>query len=295
MNIATQLQNRLEYLLFIFFSKLFNLLGLKKARKFSVVITLFFYYILPIRKSIVKKNLRIAFPLLSENDLNKLCFRVYRSFTITLVEILLLPFLPKEELNNQIKIKNIGLISEKFRMRKGVILLSAHFGNWEYIALSAAMKAGIPFSVVIKPQRNPYINTAMNNYRTKWGNKIVPLGISIRQIYKELKEKNVVAMVADQRGPREGVRVSFFNSEVSVYTGPAALAVKTGAPVIFGAAVRQPDYTYETELVEIPTNDLTGNEEEKILTLSQRHTLLLENLIHLYPEQWLWMHDRWKY
>ncbi|MEJ2104978.1 MAG: lysophospholipid acyltransferase family protein [Ignavibacteriaceae bacterium] len=135
----------------------------------------------------------------------------------------------------------------------------------------------------------------MNRFRTKFNNEIVPLGISIRKTYQTLKEKKIVAMVADQRGPREGERVDFFGREVSVYTGPAALAVKTGAPIIYGIPIRQKDFKYRTVLVEIPTNDLNVNDEDKIKEISQRHTAYLEKIIREYPEQWLWMHNRWKY
>jgi len=102
-------------------------------------------------------------------------------------------------------------------------------------------------------------------------------------------------MVADQRGPREGVKVKFFNKDVSVYTGPAALALKTKAPILYGISVRQKDYKYKTELVEISKDNLPDDDEEKIIELSQRHTAYLEKVIRENPEQWLWMHDRWKY
>jgi KDO2-lipid IV(A) lauroyltransferase len=157
------------------------------------------------------------------------------------------------------------------------------------------MQVKLPFSVIVKPLRNPLVYNWMNNIRTKFGNEVVPLGISIRKTYQTLKEKKVVAMVADQRGPREGVRVNFFGKKVSVYTGPAALALKTGAPLICGIAVREKDYKYKMDLVEISQQNLPNGEEEKILELSQRYTSYLEKVIRENPEQWLWMHNRWKH
>jgi KDO2-lipid IV(A) lauroyltransferase len=187
------------------------------------------------------------------------------------------------------------LIIEKYKEGNGVILLSSHFGNWEYIATSVALQAEISLSVVVKPLRNPFVYEWMNKARTKFINEVVPLGISIRKTYQTLKEKKIVAMVADQRGPREGVKVKFFNKDVSVYTGPAALALKTKAPILYGISVRQKNYKYKTELVEISTDNLPYDDEEKIIELSQRHTAYLEKVIRENPEQWLWMHDRWKY
>ncbi len=254
-----------------------------------------FFYLIPIRKKVVLNNLKIAFP---ENDFhtNKtLAFKIYQSFAITLVEILLLPYIKKEELINEVKCSSPELIVEKFKEGKGLILLSSHFGNWEFLAISVAMQIQLPFSVIVKPLRNPLVYEWMNNFRTKFGNEVVPLGISVRKTYQTLKEKKIVAMVADQRGPIEGVKLDFFGKKVSVYTGPAALALKTGAPLICGIAIRQNDYTYKTELVEISQQNLPAGEEEKILELSQRYTSYLEEVIREHPEQWLWMHNRWKY
>jgi KDO2-lipid IV(A) lauroyltransferase len=129
--------------------------------------------------------------------------------------------------------------------------------------------------------------------RVKWGNKIVPLGISIRQVYKELKEKRIVAMVADQRGPSDGIRINFMGRKASVFAGPALLALKTSAPIMFGVTIRQPDFSYKLVIEVISTSDLP--EEEKIAELSQRHASVLEKYIRQFPEQWFWMHKRWKY
>ena len=289
------MKNKTEYIIFILFSRFFRLIGLNLSRKFSLFLTFFFFYILPIRKKVVLKNLEIAYPENNLSTIKKSAFRIYKSFAITLVELLYLPYMKRQELINAVECLNPELIIEKYNEGKGVILLSSHFGNWEFIAISVALQINIPFSVIVKPLRNPYVYDWMNRARTKFGNEIVPLGISIRKTYQTLKEKKIVAMVADQRGPQEGVRVNFFGREVSVYTGPAALALKTGSPIIFGVPVRQKNYKYHTILVEISQNDLPDSYEEKIKEISQRHTAYLEKIIRENPAQWLWMHDRWKY
>ena len=289
------MKNKTEHIIFILFSRFFRLIGLNLSRKFSLFLAFFFFYILPIRKKVVLKNLEIAYPENNLSTIKKSAFRIYKSFAITLVELLYLPYMKRQELINAVECLNPELIIEKYNEGKGVILLSSHFGNWEFIAISVALQINIPFSVIVKPLRNPYVYDWMNRARTKFGNEMVPLGISIRKTYQTLKEKKIVAMVADQRGPQEGVRVNFFGREVSVYTGPAALALKTGSPIIFGVPVRQKNYKYHTILVEISQNDLPDSYEEKIKEISQRHTAYLEKIIRENPAQWLWMHDRWKY
>lgn len=289
------MKNRIEYILFIFFSRCFQLFGLSLSRKFANVLAFTFFYFIPIRKKIVLKNLHIAFPENDSDTNRKLAYRIYLSFAITLVEILYSPYLNKDDLRNAVECSNPELIINKFNEGKGVILLSSHFGNWEFIAISVAIQIQLPFSVIVKPLRNPLVFEWMNKARTKFGNEIVPLGISIRKTYQTLKEKKIVAMVADQRGPAEGVKVDFFGKKVSIYTGPAVLALKTGAPLICGIPIRQKNYKYKTTLFEIPINNLPEGEDDKVFEISQRYTSYLEKIIREHPDQWLWMHNRWKY
>ncbi len=291
------MQNKLEYYLFLLFSLFFRLLGLKTARRLSGLLAGLFYYFIPIRKETVFENLTKAFPEKDNGEIKQIAFNNYKSFSTALIEILLMPYLSRFEIENILDTPEEGkqLILNSYKKEKGVILLSAHFGNWEYIAASVSAQINEPFYVIVKSQRNPYVNNWMNRARTTWINKIVPLGVSVREIFKQLKEKHIVAMVADQRGPSDGIRVNFLGRRSSVYPGPAMLALKTGAPVLFGIAVRQKDYSYKVYLEEISMDNLPESDEDKIIEISQRHTDILEKYIRQYPEQWLWMHKRWKY
>ena len=289
------MKNRIEYIVFVLFSFSFSLLGLNLSRKIAPILAFVFFYFIPIRKNVVIENLQIAFPENDQTSNKKLAFRIYSSFAVTLVEIMCLPFLKKSDLADALDCNNPELIIEKYNEGKGVILLSSHFGNWEFGAIATAIQTQLPFSVVVKPLRNPLVSEWMNKARTKFGNEVVPLGISIRKTYQTLKEKKIVAMVADQRGPKEGAKVDFFEKKVAAYTGPAALSLKTGAPLICGITIRSEDYKYKMVLVEISQDNLPASEEDKILELSQRYMSYLEKVIRKHPEQWLWMHKRWKY
>jgi len=273
------------------------LFGLKKARKFSGFLALLFYYLIPIRKKTVIENLKKAFPDKTAEEIKKTAFATYKSFSIALIEILLMPYLNRKQIEDVLDIseQDKELILSKLSLGKGVILLSAHYGNWEYIAASVSASINEPFYVIVKSQRNPFVNEWMNRARTNWINKIVPLGVSVREIYRQLKEKHIVAMVADQRGPSDGIRVDYFGYKVSVYPGPALLALKTGAPILYGMTVSQKDFKYKVHIEEIDTCNLPDNDEAKIIEISQRHTSVLEKYVRQNPEHWLWMHKRWKY
>jgi Kdo2-lipid IVA lauroyltransferase/acyltransferase len=288
-------KNRIEYILFILLSLLCRAIGLNASRKFSAALAFFFYNFIPIRKKVVLNNLINAFPDLSEKEIKRIAYGSYKSFTLTLVEILYLPWMTKEQIISSVKFENLNLILKKEKENNGVILLSAHFGNWEYCAISGGIQTGRKFSVVVKPQRNTIVDEWMNKARTKWNNDVVPLGISIRNIVSVLHKKGIVAMVADQRGPEESIKLEFFGRKTSVHTGPAVLALKMNSPIIYGITVRQPDNSYKAVIDEISQENLPDNFDDKVKVLTDRMLKYLEEKIRQNPEQWFWMHNRWKH
>lgn len=239
--------------------------------------------------------MNIAFPDLSQEDRNKIAYGSYLSFALSIIEILYLPWMKESDMKNAVKVKNLNLITEKNKLGNGVILLSAHFGNWEYIAASVSLQLSKKFYIIVKNQRNKLVNDWMNKMRTRWLNEVVTLGVSVRNIYSVLKNNGIAAMVADQRGPEEGLKLEFFGKKTSVYTGPAVLSLKTGAPIIFGVPIRQKDFSYKAELIELDQSNLPEDFDEKVKVLSERMIRYLEKIISENPEQWLWMHRRWKH
>ncbi|HKI78934.1 MAG TPA: lysophospholipid acyltransferase family protein [Ignavibacteriaceae bacterium] len=289
------MKNEIEYIIFLGFSYLTKILGLNFSRKLSTLLAAFFYFLIPIRKKVTIDNLKGAFPNYSEKKIHKIAFATYRSFAITLIETLYVPHITKEKMINSLKCVNIDVVSKKKAESKGVIILTAHFGNWEYLAASLALQLNIPFYLMIKPQRNTYVTDFLNKTRAKWGNPVIPLGVSIRKIYSALKENKFVAMAADQRGNPDGPRINFMGRSSSVYEGPAVLALKSGADIVLSFSIRQPDYSYKVVFSELKIEDLPDSEDEKIKEICRRYLANLEELIRRYPEQWLWMHKRWKY
>lgn len=287
------MKNRLEYFLLNFLSFVISRFSFYFARKIAKVLSLIFFYFIPIRKKIVKKNLKIAFPYLKDDELNRLIKKIYLNLFLVLVEILYLPYFKRDEIEELVKI-NSELITDELSKNKGLIFVSAHFGNWELMAIASALKLNKTYSIVIKPLRNPYVDDYINQWRTKFGNRIVPLGISIKNIFRELKEKNIVALLADQRASINSMEMEFFGKKTHVYEGPAVLSIKTGAPLIFAIAIRQPDYSYLIELVKIPVPDIE-DDNQKAYEITKNYIQLLEDYIRRYPDQWFWFHNRWKH
>jgi len=289
------LKNIFEYSLFISLSKFFCFIGIHASRRFSTPLALLFYYLIPIRKNVVKKNLGLAFPEFTSQQIDAKTYQCYKSLAITLIEILCLPIFSEKDVEANFVYENLDLLKEKYKEQKGVILLVSHSANWELAALAISKKLDLPFGVIMKEQRNTYVSDWMVKYRAKWGNRMITLGISVRNFYKELLEKHIVLLAADQRAPKESQRVQFFGRASTCFSGPASLAVKTGSPIVFALMKRGKDFVYRIRFEEVSLGNLPEGEDDKILEISQRHTTMLETAIKEAPEQWLWMHDRWKF
>lgn len=291
------LRNNLEFALFAAFSKFFSTFGIDRAKYFAPVLASFFFYCIPLRKGVVRSNLKTAFPGLTRKELERLAYKNYKSFAATVIEIMCIPSLSEEKLQQKIRCNRIDLINQKFREHNSVILLTGHFGNWELGAMVVGVQAEFPLSVLVKTQRNKTFSNWMNKARQKFGNSTIVLkkGYGVREIFKVLKSGGGVGIVGDQRGKRESIRVKFFGKETPLYSGSAAIALKTKAPTFILLAARQPDYNYKFFTEELSFENLPDEKEEAVRELTQRYINIVEDYIKAYPDQWLWMHNIWKF
>ncbi|MFQ5799348.1 MAG: lysophospholipid acyltransferase family protein [Bacteroidota bacterium] len=284
-----------EYFLFVLLGTIVRLFPLRLAQRFGETLGTLMYHLISVRRVVALENLRRAFPEKSERGVQAIAKGAFRNFAIAMVELLWFPRLTRERIEKLVRFKNLDLMMDAHKQGKGVIMMSGHFGNWELIALSAALQSNLPLTIIVKTQHNRLIDGLLNRYRCLHGNRTVPMGMSVREIFSAIQEKRVVAMVADQSGPREGLFVDFFGRPTATHQGPALLSLKTGAPVQMGFLVRQMDGTYEGVFEEVSKEELSEVTEANIAELTRRHTKLLEKYVRLYPDHWLWMHRRWKH
>jgi KDO2-lipid IV(A) lauroyltransferase len=185
-------------------------------------------------------------------------------------------------------------MAEKFKQNKGILFVSAHFGNWEIMANGGALIFGKPLSVIVKEQTNKRLDKRINALRESSGNSMIEMKKAPREVLKALSENRIVAMLGDQSAPAESVKVNFFGKEITAFEGPAAFAVKTGAPVFWGVPVRDENYNYSLTAVEIDTAKYKDYSAENIRAITQKTISLLEEYIRRYPAHWLWFHRRFK-
>jgi Kdo2-lipid IVA lauroyltransferase/acyltransferase len=288
-------KHRIEYFLFTFIGKLLSLFGFSSIPATSKIIAILAFYIFRIRRNVVIKNLTIAFPNLTSSEINSLALKNYQSIAITFFEIFNLKKMNIEIIKERFSNVGFDFIKEKYKENKGLILLTAHFGNWEMGALASGIYLKESINVLVKKQKNPYVADWLNTFRERFGNAQIFLGPSIRELYKSIKNKKIIGVVGDQRGKRDGVRINFFERETLTFPGTAAIAFKTKCPVIVMLCARRCDGTYEPIINELDYSEIDGTLDEQIQKFNQLYMSILEKTIRKYPEQWFWMHNIWKY
>ncbi|PKL81940.1 MAG: hypothetical protein CVV24_12650 [Ignavibacteriae bacterium HGW-Ignavibacteriae-3] len=290
-----RLKYKIEFFIFNSFVHLFRTIGLRRTRQSTKYLAFFLYYFIPLRKKVVTENLKTALPELPEPEIKKLALRTYQSILITFFELMNIPFCSKEEVDSSIQIENLEPVKKIIGNDRAAILLTGHFGGWEFCMSSLSLKFGREFNLLAQPQSNPLVSDYVMRARRRFGNKIILSGISVRKIYETIKNGGLIGVAGDQRGHYEGHRFNFFNRPTALYTGTASIALKMKCPVIMAAFERQKDYKYTVHLEELSFENLPDDYEEKLRELTQRYITFLEKHIRKNPEQYFWMHKIWKY
>jgi len=283
------------FLLFLFLEKLIPLFPLKFIQKIARMKGNIFYYIFPIRKRTAENNLKLAFPEKTDKEIADIIKGCYINAVTVIAEFFYMRKLSVEELSKLMKVENPEIIDEKLKAGKGLILISAHYGNWELGAVGVSVICGLPLNVVVKEQTNKRVDKSINRIRTSRGNKMIEMRNSLREILSALRSNGIVAMLGDQSAPKENVKINFFVPGVPTFEGTAKIAIKTGAAVVFGVSTRNADGTYSLRLHEVDTNKYKEANEENVKALTQDHVNLLVEYIKLKPDHWLWFHRRFKH
>lgn len=253
------------------------------------------YIISKKRREITRDNLRKAFPEKDAEWIEDVTIRSFENLGIVFAEIFWLKSATKEQIQKFAKYNDINLFNETLNRGQGLIVLSAHFGNWELMALSGGLVFDVPFTIIVKPQSNKFLDKYINQIRTKFNNKVIDMYHSSFELIKLIKNKGNLALLADQSAISDkDIYVEFFGRKALTFDAPAQLALKFKIPILMSFALRQTDGTYEIHYFELDHSDLT-NTPEDVAKLTKRHTQILEEMIRKYPDHWVWQHRRWKH
>ncbi len=276
---------------------LFALLPASVARVLGVVLGWFLRVVIRFRHNRIDEQLGWAFPELNDDERKKLRKNVYRHFGLLMIEILRLPNWSNQKLKDRFCFyHDVENLESALARGKGALILAAHMGNWE-IGLAGSSAAGIKTNAVTKEIKGRLGQYVADRMRFGHGVKTIPRRNSIRDILKTLRKGECLGFVLDQNMTAdEGVFVDFFNRAACTMPGLAVLAQRSGAPVVPVQFWRDADdiHHHIRFLPEMKWEEQGDDRDENILYNTQLYTKKLETLIREHPEQWLWMHRRWR-
>jgi Kdo2-lipid IVA lauroyltransferase/acyltransferase len=242
--------------------------------------------------AITRDNLQRAFPQWSETQVRRTARDVYAHFGQVLIDILWLSHRTREQVMALVDVENVQHVDA---MREaGGLLVTAHLGNWELCGITHGWIFR-PVGVVARPLDNPAFDRQLTQFRERSGNTVIQKQRALGQVMRLLREGREVAFLIDQNvQEKDGIFIRFFDRPAAATTVVAALAVKTGLPIVGGHNVLLPNGRYRHVYDPPLRAELTGDREADIAALTQRLADMIESWVREAPEQWLWMHRRWK-
>ncbi|HOW42840.1 MAG TPA: lysophospholipid acyltransferase family protein [Candidatus Omnitrophota bacterium] len=234
-------------------------------------------------------NLKTIFPDKSDKELRAIRLKMFRNFAKYLVDFFRFPLMNKAFIEKNVRVENIEFVNEAIQKKKGVILLTAHIGNWE-LGGAVIAQMDYPLWAVALPHKSEEINAFFNSRREKKGIQVIPFGKAARTCFKILLENQMLALVGDRDFSNDGGEViTFFGKATYLPKGPAVLALKTGAAIVPGFMVRNSDDTFTLRFERTVEVDRQQSIEEVI----NNYKKIIENYIRAYPDQWFMFKKFW--
>jgi Kdo2-lipid IVA lauroyltransferase/acyltransferase len=289
------MRERLEYVSVWILLKLLGLLPRGISRRIGVFVARCLFKLRPKLRDAADFNLRLAFPELPGPARRQILQRMVRHLGWMVAEFARFPRYTRKNIGETIILDGLDNFTAAERRGKGVLFLTGHMGAWELKPFAHALY-GTPLHFLVRPIDNPRVDEMVNHYRCLSGNQPIRKNESARAVLRVLRQGGVVGVLADQNAvASEAVFVDFFGVPAATTSGIARLARRTEAAVVpvysyWDSQIRKYRLRYE------PALDLTATDDEEsdIRSYSVRFNQVIEDYVRRFPDQWLWVHRRWK-
>ena len=198
------------------------------------------YYLAVPQRDIVNRNLRFCFVDSSPQQIQCKAKHIFQHFGITILEFLQMAFLSKKEIASKIRVEGKEILIEAIAKKKGVVLITAHLGNYEMAAQSVPCLLGLQMSSVAKKMRNARLNRLIHNLRTRFGNKVIYKKGAMPEMMQTLRQGKMVAILMDISRRFDGVEVNFFGRRATATPSAALLGLRCKSPIIPAFCHRTP-------------------------------------------------------
>jgi KDO2-lipid IV(A) lauroyltransferase len=261
---------------------------------FGKILGKLLYYLAPHHRRIVRRNLRFSHIVSSPEQQLHMEKSIFQHFGITLIELLQMMCFSQEDLLRKIHINGDDILKEAAAKNKGIVLVTAHLGNYELAAQFIPCLLGLKMAAVAKKMRNVHLNRFIHNLRTRFGNKIIYKKGALPEMMQTLRQGAMVAILMDISRRFDGVEVRFLGRRATATPAAALLSLRCKSPLIPAFCHRNAKGELVAQVgppIELQrTNDLQSD----LQTNTQLITDRVERAIRNYPEQWNWMLKRWK-
>lgn len=287
-------RDRLELAAFLLLRGLFRLLPLRLADALGRGAGLLYRLLDARRRRLVRRNLALAFPEKGAGEVGRLARGVFAHFGSLGADLVRSEGEPVERLLARVEVVGLEHARAAVAAGRGAFFATPHIGSWEWAALVTGAH-GFPVTIVVRPLDNALLDARLTAMRESTGCRVVSKRDAARTLLRTLRDGGLVGILADQRArPPDAVPVPFFGRPAWTTTSIAKLAARTGALVLPVVCLRVGPGRYRLEYSEPLDVSLLPPEEREVVPLTARVTALVERQVRAAPEQWLWLHDRWK-
>lgn len=289
------MRQRLEYFATWCLIRALGLPPRSLARLAGAAIGALAYRLLPRLRTVGHRNLRLAFPEKSVSERDQILRGMYRSLGWQLAEFCQMSRYTLGQANTFIRYEGLENYLAAKAQGRGVLVLTGHLGAWELSSFYHSL-AGHPMSMVIRRLDNPRVDALVNRIRCLHGNRVLHKDDFARGLIGSMRAGETVGILMDTNmTPPQGVFVDFFGHAACTGSGMARIALRTGATVVPGFMLWHPkENQYILHFLSPVQMVSTGDTDADALANTQIFTKILEETIRRYPEQWLWVHRRWK-
>jgi KDO2-lipid IV(A) lauroyltransferase len=262
-------------------------LGLAAGRRIGDLL----WWLLPRRRRVALANLERGFGTSrSPAELRSLARRSFQHLGMNLVEVCRYFLRPTDIMLSRVRVEGGEHLRAAAAQGRGILVLTAHYGNWELLAAAHGL-VGLPLSIVVRPLDHPLLDEMAARFRRRSGAELIIKRQAVREVLQALRRQRMVGILLDQNATRsEGVFVPFFGVPASTSKGLAVIALRTGAPVVPVFLRREPDGRHCMEVGPPIPAPADGDPDTYTATFNE----VIEAAVRRAPEQWLWMHARWR-
>lgn len=255
------------------------------------------FHVLRWRRAQVERDLAIAFPERSERERAAILRRSYRNLADTLMEIIWGLGASAEAITRRVSFENTDIIDRIAAVKGSVVLLAAHYGNWEWLLPAGSAHFGLPIDAVYQPQRVAAIDAFLRDARARFGGRPIPQSDFVYELMVRAGQPRGYALIADQTPRRDDPKhwTRFLNRDTAFFVGAEKVARFLDAPVLFVAMRRVRRGHYSVRLVSLAEPPYDTDAAEVGSPIMERFARSLEELVLESPADFLWLQKRWKY